>query len=214
MKKYMFLLSVAATMFFGCQKEALPPDPVDDGQEEPFAAPDSIHDLVGYFNSLEEIFLIDPAFLESVLEYVSATPTSDGRYQVTVVLENGELLDYFFWVKLIPAPELYFLAGELNKPVLDSEVEGGWKIYSNATCPEKPNVKKDAGKCETVNNDPDGAKSKKTEHGAYKTCIYNANPNNLCREVMGQIGTTTFYEKLNCRGEVIRTEPFNSLKCG
>jgi hypothetical protein len=215
MKKQMlltgFALLFAAVLFTACQKEEQPVIPIE---EEAFTAPDSINDLVGFFSSFHEVFFIDPAYMENVLEYVGATPTSDGRFQTTVVLENGEILDYFFWMVPVPAPELYFQAQELDKPVLEEEKEDKWKLYKNAICPEKANNAKEESDCETVNDDKDGARSKKTVIAPYKTCIYNANENNLCREVKGKIGTTTFYEKLKCTGKKLRTEDYNGFRCG
>lgn len=216
MKKQMlltgFALLFAAVLFTACQKEEQPVIPNE--EEETFTAPDSIQDLVGFFSSFHEVFFIDPAYIESVLDYVGAAPTSDGRFQTTVVLENGEILDYFFWIVAVPAPDLYYQAQEINQPVLEESKDDKWKLYKNAICPEKANNKKEASDCETVNGDKDGAKSKKTSIEPYKTCIYNANENNLCREVMGKIGTTTFYEKLKCLGKKIRQEDYNGFRCG
>jgi len=223
MKKQILIIALTLTavcaQFTSCQKESVPPvlPPEDEEELDPYVAPDSIHDLVGYFSAVQEVFLIDPDYLESVLEFTGALPATDGRFHVTYVNDDGVVKEFFFFLQLVPAPDLYFFADELakNEPVLESkDPDGKWKLYKNAICPEKPNIKAETSDCETVNNDKDGAKSRKTVNGAYKRCIYNANENNLCREVMGKIGTTSYYENLNCKGKVIKTEDFNAFKCG
>lgn len=221
MKKQIIIFALTligvSVQFSSCKKECLPPVPPIEEEEQTYTGPDSIQDLVGYFNYIHEIFLIDPQYLESVLQFVGATPTSDGRFHVIYVNDSGQVKEYSFWVKLVPAPDLYLQAGELqnSEPQLESQDEDGkWKLYKHAICPEKPNIAKETSDCETVLNDKDGAKSRKTANDAYKRCIYNANENNLCREVMGKIGTTTYYEKLKCAGKVIKTEDFNAMKCG
>jgi hypothetical protein len=221
MKKQIFILALSfisvSTLFHSCQKETIPPPQPIEEEQNAFAAPDSIQDLVGFFFATKEIFLIDPQYLESVLQFVGAFPTTDGRFRMHFVHEDGQALEYSFAVQLVPSPQLYYMMGELedSEPQLEGQdEEGKWKLYKHATCPDKNNVAKETSSCETVANDADGAKSKKTANDAYKKCIYNSNENNLCREVMGKIGTTTYYEKLNCLGKKIRTEDFNALKCG
>ena len=221
MKKQIISLAIilfaVPVLFNSCQKECLPPPPPIEEEEETFTSPDEIQDLVGYFSSIQEIFLVDPQYLESVLEFVGATPTTDGRFHVIYVNDEGAVKEYFFWVQLISAPQLFEVMNKLqeSEPILeDEDKDGKWKLYKHAICPEKVNVKAESSDCETVANDPGGAKSRKTDNGAYKKCIYNENENNLCRMVMGKIGTTTYYEKLKCQGKKIRTEDYNAMRCG
>lgn len=220
MKKQIFILALSfisvSTLFHSCQKETIPtPQPIE--EEQGSSAPDSVQDLVGFFFAAREIFLIDPQYLESVLQFVGAFPTTDGRFRMHVVLEDGQALEYSFAVQLVPSPQLYSMMAQLqdSEPQLeDQDEKGKWKLYKHATCPETANVAKENSDCETVANDAGGAKSKKTFNEAYKRCIYNANENNLCREVMGKIGITKYYEKLKCGGKVLRQEDYNAFKCG
>ncbi|MBK7409274.1 MAG: hypothetical protein IPJ40_15240 [Saprospirales bacterium] len=122
-----------------CEKEAPPviedPDPVVETE----LLADSIQDLAGYFNSEMEVFFIDPEYIDHILEYMGAFPTTDGRFGFSELNEEGLWMDYFFQVLPMPVPDIYFTALAVEMELESEGTEGNgvrYKVYKkrNAAC--------------------------------------------------------------------------------
>lgn len=226
-----------------CQKEDVA-DPAD-----PYVPLDREAHLIGYFNSLNQIAFIDPAYLEDVLAEWGALPQpTDEGYTMVDFLENGDKVEYFFFIEPVPAPLLAQQAAEQEKIVLDkAEGKGADRkfTYKNATCPDDDDIKNWQNDLKKGSRAAKEAAKKKLEEGfrdkqakpggctnkevvdddkiasfhhhqtnAYKKCMYSKEETNTCTETKRVVGTTTYYEDQDCKGNVVKTSDYTQFVCG
>ncbi|MBK8490652.1 MAG: hypothetical protein IPL49_07070 [Saprospirales bacterium] len=199
-----------------CEKEAPPviedPDPVVETE----LLADSIQDLAGYFNSEMEVFFIDPEYIDHILEYMGAFPTTDGRFGFSELNEEGLWMDYFFQVLPMPVPDIYFTALAVEMELESEGTEGNgvrYKVYKKAECGLSRAAK--TGDCQNMAEiDPDTeAASFKTITKAYKKCKASKLESNLCKEKLLPVGETTYYNELNCSGDKTGAKPYDRYRC-
>lgn len=105
------LLPLSFTMFVSCEKEKIivevpsPPLPVEDCNR-----PHEIEDLVAWFNPIESVLFVDPAYLESAITSLSAQPLNDGSYQLNGVNLWGEPHVLRFKIAPMKIPDIYYMA--------------------------------------------------------------------------------------------------------
>ena len=212
--------SIASSFVFGalfftaCEKveQPIPEPPVETEQ-----LADSIHDLAGYFNSTLEVFFIEPEMIDQILDYMGAYPTSDGRYGISEVAEDGLLIDYFFHLVPIPVPEIYFQATAIEMELDHSGTdENGvrYKVYRNAQCGTSQRT--NTGDCQNmaqIDPENEAASFKARVSETYKKCKKSRNTGDLCREKLLSVGDVRYYDDLDCQGAVVRTDPYERYRC-
>ncbi len=218
MKKHQFFLygiafAACFAVFTSCQKEE---QPVIDPVEETATPVDSIQDLAGYFNSDLEVFFIDPAYMDQIMEYLGVFPTSDGRFGLTEQLEDGLWIDYFFQIVPMPIPEIYFTSAAIELELEEQGVEDGvrYKTYKKAECGEK--VAKKTGDCQNlaeIDPDTEAASFKSNIAREYKRCKASKVEGNLCKDKLLPVGKTTYHKELNCSGKVVAEKDYLRYRC-
>ncbi len=138
----MLLLPLGGILFVSCEKEKAIVEVPDPQPPPPLPAdrPDEVNDLVAWFNPLESVFLIDPAYTEQVLASVQAQPFDNGSYQFNGVNLLGEPRLIQFRIKPVKIPDIYYTATAVEQalgPDLDhTYVKNGTShsVYKNALC--------------------------------------------------------------------------------
>jgi hypothetical protein len=205
---------LGAFLFTACEKEE---QPILETPVETEQVADSIHDLAGYFNATLEVFFIEPEMIDQILEYMEAYPTSDGRYGITEVAEDGLLIDYFFLIVPMPIPEIYFQATAIEMEFDHSGAdENGvrYKVYRNAQCGTSQRT--NTGDCQNmaqIDPENEAASFKARVSETYKKCKRSRNSGDLCREKLLSVGDVRYYNDLDCQGAVVRTDPYKRYRC-
>ena len=205
---------LGALLFSACEKEEQPDLEVPD---ETGQLADPIHDLAGYFNSTLEVCFIEPEMIDQILEYMGAYPTTDGRFGITEVGEDGLLVDYFFHLVPMPIPEIYYqsISIEMELDTTGTDENGvRYKIYRNAQCGS--NQSTNTGDCQNmpqIDPDNEAASFKARVSERYKKCRTSRNAGDLCKEKLLPVGDVRYYDDLDCQGAVVKTDPYKRYRC-
>ncbi|MCB9285277.1 MAG: hypothetical protein H6563_14490 [Lewinellaceae bacterium] len=204
--------AMGALLVSSCEKEAQPV--IDDPAVETELLADSIQDLAGYFNAEMEVFFIDPAYIDLVLEYMGAFPTTDGRYGFSELGDDGIYMDYFFQVLPMPIPNVYFTANSIELESSGKDENGvRYKVYKKAECGLNQSGK--TGDCTNlaeINPDTEAA-SFKVVTKTHKKCKASRVESNLCKEKLLPTGTITYYKELNCSGDKVEEKDYLRYRC-
>lgn len=223
MKTRMYFLTSLVVLLLGmsflfpsCNEDPVTATPTE--QTPP--APDSIADLIAFFHSGRGVLLVAPGYEAQVLDYLGVHPSSDGRFILVEINAWGETRSYVFLLQIAPQDQIFLAAKDAEKEPLLEETgeEDGvrFKIYKNADCPEKPNQKKEKGDWENLPQiDPvtEAASYQSEVEETYTKCIWNKNPNNRCKEYLKKVGTTTYNDKFNGKGNTVKTEDYKRFRC-
>lgn len=209
------LCVLTGLLFTSCKKELEQPR-----EEETVQAPDSIQDLIAYFNSQWGILLVAPGYEAQVLDYLSAQPTSQvNHYLLAVFSTSGESVSFAFTLQTVPQEEIFLVSKEQPVFVKPGEDDNGvkFKVYKNATCPEKTNQNTmEAGAWVNLPQiDPvsEAASYRSKVEEKHTKCIYNKNESNKCTEFLKKVGTTTYNDKLDGKGDTVKTEDYLRYRC-
>ncbi len=206
------LCLLTGLLFTSCKKELEQPR-----EEETVQAPDSIQDLIAYFNSQWGILLAAPGYEPQVLDYLSAQPTSNrDRYLLTVNTASGTTATFLFTLKTAPQEEIFLIS---NEPVFEEAGEEDgvkFKVYKNANCPDKTNQNTETGPWVNLPQiDPvtEAASYRSKVEEKHTKCVYNKNESNKCTEFLKKVGTTTYNDKLDGKGKEVKTEDYLRYRC-
>jgi hypothetical protein len=214
----LFLLAWAGLMFVSCVKEKLVEIPViqtvTDTVEIPVVTtcdrPHESEDLVAWYNPLNDVFLINPQYVENVLVTLQAQPTSNGRYIMEGVNLHGELRLVHFQIVLASSPDIFIKAEATEKPLTPDlistfEEKGtSYRVYKNAEC-----GKAQAGFNSACENGADGTSTKRTWYDI-RRCERG---NGFCTEAKGLIGKSVTYHNANCQGPVKEEKSLYGYAC-
>ncbi|MFM9948760.1 MAG: hypothetical protein ACKV1O_12545, partial [Saprospiraceae bacterium] len=186
-------------------------------EEETVQAPDSIQDLIAYFNSQWGILLVAPGYEAQVLDYLSAQPTAQvNHYLLAVFSTSGEPVTFAFTLRTVPQEEIFLIS---NEPVFEEAGEEDgvkFKVYKNANCPDKTNQNTETGPWVNLPQiDPvsEAASFRSKVEEKHTKCIYNKNESNKCTEFLKKVGTTIYNDKLEGKGDTVKTEDYLRYRC-
>ena len=202
------MLFILCFLFTECKKEnRAEQDPIT---PTTFARPDSVADLIAYYNPEKRVLLVDNDYRTQVLLELGAQPAIDGSFQAASVNLTGEPVTIRFTIIPLPTEMKATIAAEAAKPLTPDlihhyTVDGtDFRQYKNAKCGRED--KGFDGPCTDLSN------GTSTMNKWYTRFVCERGLE-FCTEVRGVIGRKVVHLNTGCQGPIVKEESYYGWQC-